>query len=127
MPTSPPAPASFEWRKIALVAVNPNPFNAKEQVYAWSPNPYFEGSVSMPAMASATAQAWISFITGCNGPANTFFFPPAACNLALFELTYDQVVNSTQPRIFRLKGNEVSWSIKEGRIYSLTFEIREAL
>ena len=126
-PTSPAAPAAFEWRKIALVASNVNPFNAKEQVYAWSANPYFEASVSMPPMDSATAQAWSSFITGLNGPVNTLIFPVNVCNLFPFELTYDQVFNSTNPRIFRLKGNQVTWSVKEGRIYTLTFEIREAL
>lgn len=123
MPAYPPAPASFEWRKRALVAANPNPFNGREQVFAWSANPYFVGSVLMPTMTFANAQNWTNFITACNGPVNTFAFGTAACAAFPYELTTD----GTTPRLFRLSSNEVSWSIILGKFYSLTFEIREAL
>lgn len=123
MPSLPAAPSAFEFRKIALVAGNPNPFTGQEQVFAWSANPYFEGSANMPPMDYVTAQNWTNFITACNGPANNFVFTPAVCAAFPYELTYD----GTNPRFWMLKGNSVSWSIRDGQLYYLTFEFREFL
>jgi len=124
MPTIPPAPASMEFMKVALVATNVNPFTGQMQVNAWSANPYFEGSVSMPPMTQSDAANWTAWLTGLNGPASTFTFPPAVIAMFPYELSYD----GTTPRIWRLKpGSQVKWSITRGQIYGMTFEVRESL
>lgn len=123
MPSFPVAPAGLEWRKVALVATTTNPFTGQQIVYSWTANPYFVGSARMASMDYTTAQNWTNFLTACNGPTNTFAFPTAACALFPYELTTD----GTTPRLFRLVGNEAPWSIKEGKMYSVTFEFREAI
>lgn len=123
MPSSPVAPASLEWRKNALVATSTNPFTGQQIVYAWGAAPYFEGSARMASMSYAQAQNWTIFLTACNGPTNPFSFPTAVCASFPYELTTD----GTTPRLFRLKGNQAGWSIKEGKMYSVTFEFREAI
>ncbi|MGA2270329.1 MAG: hypothetical protein ABSH44_17795 [Bryobacteraceae bacterium] len=121
MPTSPPAPASLEFAHNAIAGANTNPFTAQQQVYDWQAN-WKEASVSMASMTAAQGALWAAFIESCDGVANVFQFLSGVCALFPNELTTD----GTTPRYWRLKVNKVQWTIKGGKIYGLTFEIREA-
>lgn len=122
MPTSPPAPASFEFALNSLVGVNTNPFTAQQQVYDWQAN-FTEASASYAAMTKAQAAAWVAFLKLAKGPLCVFQFPAAVCAAFPESLTTD----GSTPRYWRLKSTQAKWSIKLGPIYGLTFEVREAL
>lgn len=123
MPTSPAAPAGFEFRHNAIVGVTTNPFTGQQQINDWQAS-YMEASVSMPKMAAATAQAWVTFLKSLEGPACVFQFPGSVCSGFPLELTTD----GSTPRYWRLKpGSPAHWQVGIGPVYSLTFEIREAI
>src|ERR1700722_16557669 len=128
MPTTPVAPVSMEFQHTVLVASTTNPFSGQEIAYQWvnssghpigynttSPNGgYKEVSVSIAAMTSATAQAWVTFLQSLQGPVCAFCFSTSLCNLYLNELTLAGVASSTNQRYFRLKANAVKWSVSPG-------------
>jgi phage host-nuclease inhibitor protein Gam len=117
-----PWPSGFEVVDVYLAAANENPYTAEQQIQDWG-NRHRELSVSVPNMQQATAQAWTAFLLSLNGIVNVFQFPGAICTKYPVELT-----NSGTPKYFRLKSNDVKWTIRPGSIYkNLTFEVREAL
>jgi hypothetical protein len=122
MPTTPPAPASFEFALDSVTGVTTNPFSGQQQIQDWSAS-WLEASVSYASMHAAAANAWYWFLLSCKGPACVFTFPTAVCAQFPNELTTD----GTTPRYWRLKGNQTKWGVKVGGFYSITFEIREAL
>jgi hypothetical protein len=122
MPTTPTAPASLEFQQNAITGASTNPFTGQQQIYNWSAG-YKEGSVSMPPMDTSDGQNWTAFLESCNGMANVFTFPSGVCSAYPNELTTD----GTTPRYFRLKSNSSKWQIKQGGIYSIVFEFREAI
>jgi hypothetical protein len=123
MPAAPIAPQNIEFAKNGIAGGTTNPFNAQQQVQDWSAS-WYEASVSIPAMNLTNGQLWAAFITALDGIANVFQFSTALCTLMPVELTSD----GTTPRFWCLKPpGRVQWHVKPGMIYSLTFEIREAL
>ena len=120
MPTDPPAPASLEFAHNAIAGASTNPFAAQQQTYDWQAN-WKEASVSMASMTAAQGALWAAFIESCDGVSNVFQFPAGVCALFPNELTKDGM-----PRYWRLKDNKAQWTIKKGKFYSLTFEVREA-
>lgn len=120
MPTS-PWPASLEVITNHLAAANTNPFTGQQQTQDWQ-NDYMELSVSMASMNQATGQAWVAFLKALSGIVNVFQFPSAVAAAFPETLTTD----GTTQRVWRLKANQVKWTIKAGKIYGLTFEVREA-
>jgi hypothetical protein len=142
MPTTPVAPVSLEFQHTPLVASTINPFTGQEIAYQWvnsaghpigynttSPyGGYKEVSVSIAAMTSATAQAWVTFLQSLQGPVCAFCFPTSLCDLYLNELTLDGVASSTNQRYFRLKTTAVRWSVAPGGIYNgVVFDAKEVL
>lgn len=122
MPTGPAAPASFEFSWNALAAANTNPFTGQQQVQDWQAH-FMEVSVSLPPMYQSGAQAWLTFLEALDGVANVFQFSTALCTAYPAELTSD----GSTPRYWCLKSNRQQWAVKRGSIYSITFEIREAI
>ena len=121
MPSS-PWPKSLEIQSVHLAAANTNPFTGQQQTQDWGGD-YMELSVSMASMSKTTAQIWITFLKSCAGIVNVFQFPSAIAAAFPESLTTD----GTTQRYWRLKANEIKWSIKPGQVYTgLTFEIREA-
>ena len=122
MPSTPAAPASLEFTQNAITAASTNPFTGQQQLFSWSSG-YKEASVSLVPMYKETAQPWIEFLENCKGSANVFTFPSGVCTTFPNELTTD----GTSPRYYRLKSNTAKWSIKTGDLYSIVFEVREAI
>lgn len=122
MPSTPVAPASLEFQQNAIVAANTNLYSGQQQIITWSAG-YKEGSVSLPLMTATVAQPWLTFLEACEGPSCVFTFPSGVCSQFPNELTTD----GTTPRYFRLKSNTSKWSIKTGQLYSIVFEVREAI
>jgi hypothetical protein len=121
MPTDPIAPAGLECQHNAIVSASTNPFTGQQQLFDWNAS-YKEISVSYASMTLAQGQTWAAFLESLKGQANVFVFSTALCTQFPNELTTD----GSTPRHFRLKTNQPKWSIKEGSIYSVSFEIREA-
>jgi hypothetical protein len=121
MPTSPVAPASLEPAINAIGGSTTNPFTGQQQTYDFSAS-FMEISVSMPSMTKAQGQVWAAFFASCDGTQNVFTFPSNVVALFPAELTTD----GTTARYWRLKANQVKWTIKTGQVYGITFECREA-
>jgi hypothetical protein len=128
-----PGPKGFEFSHNPIVSVTNNLFNGSIQTFVWSAGTNGlavapkEVSVAYAAMTTAEGQVAVVFLESLNGQVNYFYFPTAVCNLALNELTYDGVLNSSNPRPFRLKSASSKWSLQIGNIYSVAFEVREAM
>jgi hypothetical protein len=119
IPTTPVFPASFEFQDNALVAANENPFTGQQQIQNWGTG-YMTASVSYAPMTATTAAPWKTFLNSLNGMACVFQFQSAV-------MTAYPELNGTQGNgYWRLKTNYPKWEVKEGSIYSFTFEIREA-
>jgi len=74
-------------------------------------------------MSKANGQIWAAFFAACNGTDSVFKLPAGWCANYPVELTTD----GTTPRYWRLRSNQVHWTIKIGKIYGITFELREAM
>ena len=122
IPTYPPAPAEFEFAFHYISDQSVNPFNATQQVYDWQAS-FFEASVSMPWMTTATAALWATFIEALKGMTCVFQFGAAICAAYPNELTSD----GSTPRYWCLKGTKVQWTRHLGGYMTLTFECREVL
>jgi len=122
MPTDPPAPAGLEFQYNYIAGVSTNPFTGTQQVYDWQAG-YWEASVSMPSMTKAQGQAWAAWLKSAKGP-NCVFVLQSAC---VSDFPVELTTNGSTARYWRIKGNAVKWSIRKGKIYGLSFEIREAL
>jgi hypothetical protein len=122
MPTDPIAPASFEFQHNAIVASSTNPFNAKQQMFNWNAA-YKECSVSYASMTISQGQTWAVFLESLNGQLDVFRFSDALIAVYVNELTTD----GSTPRYWRLKTNQVKWSVKEGSVYGVSFELREVV
>jgi hypothetical protein len=122
MPTSPPSPASLEVIKNGLSAAVTSPFTGQQQINDWSAG-FRELSVSYAAMSQANGQLWAAFFDSLNGVSGVFQFATGVAALFPNELTTD----GTTPRYWRLKAPQVHWTIKQGLIYGVTFECREAI
>jgi hypothetical protein len=125
-PTSPAAPAGLEVQYNSIVATSTNPFTGQQTVQVWtngaSPAGYYELSISMPSMSKTDGQTWATFLQSLDGPACVFQLPSGFASTFPVELE-----TSGSSRYWRLKGNSQKWSIKEGQIYGITFEVREAI
>lgn len=120
MPSSPVAPASLEFAVNGVSADTVSTFSGQLQTFDWNAK-WYEASVAFGAMASTDGQAWAAFFESCHGSAGTFIFPSALVALFPKELTTD----GTTARYFVLKGQQVKWAIRTGKIYGVTFECRE--
>jgi hypothetical protein len=122
MPSTPAAPRSFEASQTDIVAISVSPFTGQQQTQAWS-GKYMELSVSLPAMAWVTAQAWVQFLRDLQGMKNVFKFNDA------FRAAYPNDLNNadTSARYWRLKDNTRKWSVSDARVYGIQFDVREAL
>ena len=115
-----PAPKTIEASFESVVGVSTNPFSGQQQVYDWGAN-WMELKISMPPMEGViNGPAWVNFLISCNGMsavfqiANTTWIGliPASANVNGY---------------WRLKTNSAQWSINDGVIYGMVFEIREAI
>jgi len=122
IPSVPSSPASIEFAKIRLAATNTNPFTAQQQHQDWG-NEYMEASVLLPPLLKSQATAWVNFLIALKGPINVFQFTAAFAAAYAESLTSD----GTTQRYWRLKSNEMRWSIHKASLYGITFECREAL
>jgi hypothetical protein len=120
MPTA-PWPKSIELKNHHLAAANTNPWNATQQIQDWQVD-YKEGSISYASLTQTQAQAVITFLEACNGIVNVFQFPAGLA--AKYPETFTS--DGTTQRYWRLKTNDIEWSIKVGSVYNITYEIREA-
>ena len=119
-----PWPASLEVMTNHIAAANVNPFTGQQQIQDWQAN-YMEISVSLPAMSQAQAQNWIAFLKALNGPVNVFAFPSGTNSIGA--KYSESLMNGASARYWRLKSNQVKWTIRRGSVYGLTFECREAI
>ena len=115
-------PASIEPLVSQRVSASTNTFTDQQQTYNWGVGAC-ELSVSMGAMTLAQGQAFAAFFKSCNGTSCVFQMWASLCAIFPAELTTD----GSTPRYWRLKTNKPHWTIKEGKIYGVTFEVREAL
>lgn len=118
IPSNPPAPQSIEISVVNIVSGNTSPFTGQQQIYDWQAN-YLEARVNMPPMPFAVFQNWSTFLKALDGIANVFQFTSA------FQAAYPGDIGSGV--FWRLKSNTVSWAIGQNHIYTLSFEIRQAL
>jgi hypothetical protein len=122
IPSVPSFPASIEFQNNPITAANTNPFTGQQQLQYWSAG-FMAASVSIQPMTVTQAQPWITFLTQLKGMANVFQFGSEVSTAFPLELTTD----GTTPRFWRLKANATKWSIQPGVLYTVTFEIREAI
>jgi hypothetical protein len=113
-----PVPKTIEPVYNSTVAATTNPFNAKQQIHDWQAN-YAEMKVTMPPMNATDGMTWAQFLISCNGPASVFTLPTAVVALL--------PTGIVPGGYWRLKTNTVRWSVNEGLIYQLEFELREAI
>jgi hypothetical protein len=117
MPTD-PAPKSIEPAYNSAVGSVSNPFNKKQQIQDWQSS-FTEIIVTIPPMTPDTALFWKAFLVACNGIANVFALPPAVSAL---------LPPSIGPSgYWRMKSNMSGWSVNDGLIHGLEFELREVL
>jgi hypothetical protein len=114
-----PAPKSIEPIHQNIVAVSTNPFTGQQQVLDWNAN-WLEISVTMPPMPLALGQAWIDFLIACRGQANTIQISNGGF---LARIPASANVNG----LWRLKSNAPKWSVNEGLVVGMQFELREAI
>lgn len=115
MPTTPAAPASFEFLKPEIAAANTSIFTGQQQVQDWGAGPR-EVSFAMPAMTKATAAAWLTFVSDLKGMVNYFVFGTS------FTTAYTELAGIN----WRLKTNGVKVSVGSDRMYRMSFDCREA-
>ena len=116
IPAKPSSPVSIEFAQIDAVAMNVSPFTGNQQTQNWNAT-RMEASVQWSNMTKADAQAWIQFLRDLDGVANVFRFSAAA------EAAFPEIGS----RYWRLKVNTRKWSVSLGQIYTLRFDIMEAL
>lgn len=115
-----PAPASIEPVSQNIVGVSMNPFSGDQEIQNWAAS-WMELSVTMPPLEpTVDGPAWVDFLISCQGQAAVF-----------------QIANATWASLipaaadtngyWRLKNNSPKWSVNEGTVYGMTFEIREAI
>lgn len=116
---SDPAPKSIEPLAQSVVGVSTNPFTGEQQVQDWNAS-WLELSVTMPPMDATEALPWVDFLIACKGQACVFQLAnatlasliPAAANVNGY---------------WRMKINSLKWSVNDGLIYGMQFDIREAI
>jgi hypothetical protein len=116
---SEPAPKSIEPVFKQIAGVSENPFSGQQQIYDWAAA-YMELTVTMPAMTQIDAQPWIDFLIACRGMINVFQIANAKW---LAQIPTSANVNG----FWRLKQNSAKWSVNDGLLVGLEFQIREAI
>lgn len=119
MPTT-PAPASIEITSQNIVGASLNPFTGQQQIQDWLAS-YVELSVTMPPLEPLVdGPAWVDFLISCKG---------MACVFQIANTTFSGLIPAAADTngYWRLKNNSPKWSVNEGTIYGMTFEIREAI
>jgi hypothetical protein len=118
MPSA-PAPKSVEFSQQNKVAAPESPFTGQQQVQDWMSD-WLEASVQLPAMTQAQAADWVTFLRACKGQ---------ACVFQLSNEKFASLVpaGAVPAGYWCMKTNAQKWSITEGIIFGLQFEIREAI
>lgn len=117
MPSTPASPQDIEFFVVDAVAQNISPFTGQQQIQAWN-GTWMECRFTMPPMSHTDATNWVTFVRNLQGAANVFQFPSS------FMTAYSESIGT---RYWRLKSNKCGWSISKDRVFSFTFEVREAL
>ena len=117
MPSYPP-PKSIEFSRKNTVAMSVNPFSGAQQTQDWG-GAWLEMTVTMQPMGEDKAKEWIDFFIALKGQSNVF-----QLTNSVFSYRIPDSANSTG--YYRLASNDVKWSVSEGLIYGLKFDIREA-
>lgn len=117
IPPTPSSPSSIQFTQVNAVAINISPFTGQQQIQDWNAT-WAEAFVTMPAMPFAVAQPWVVFLRALKGQANVFQF--SAAFMAAF-------AGDLGSRYWALKSNSRSWSVSGGKIYGMSFEVREVL
>jgi hypothetical protein len=124
-PTNSSATATqIEYQKVALQAANTSPFSGAQQIQDWG-NSYAMCSVQLPPMNASDGQNWIFFFDELDGIVNVFQFPNSFVTDPRF--SYWITSDGTHSKYFRLKEPNYKATVKEGAIYYITFEAREAI
>ena len=116
MPST-PAPKSIESTKRSIVATSMNPFTGQQQIQDWQAG-YTMLSVSMPTMDLATGTSWINFLLSCQGQSYVF---------AIANTTFASLVPASSTGYWSMNTNDLKWSVNEGQVVGMQFEIREVL
>jgi len=118
MPSS-PAPKALEPVSQNVVGASTNPFTGQQQVYDWNAN-WLELKVTMPPMITIDGQAWVDFLISCKG---------MACVFQISNATFASMIpaSANVNGYWCLKTNSPQWSVNDGVVYGLEFEIREAI
>lgn len=121
IPSYPPAPQSVEPTLVNIVAENVSPFTGQQQIYSWGAGSaaYRAMRVNWPPMTYANFQNWIAFLQSLNGIANVFQFGSAVC--AAYPLDFGSGV------YWCLVSNSPTWTLRQDHLYTLSFEIRQAI
>ncbi len=114
-----PAPKSIELTIKNTVGATTNPFSQQQQIYNWGSS-YMAIKVSMPPMDPATASFWIVFLQNCTGMGSVF----QISNTAFSEQIPAGPWNNGY---WRMNSNDQTWSVNEGLVVGMEFEIRTAI
>jgi hypothetical protein len=120
-PVYPYPPASMKPYSVPLVAMNTNPTTGQQEIQDWGYS-YTTIEVTMQPMDFQAGENWHYFLDLLRGPVNVFQFPTAVTTAFPYTLTS----NGTTPQYFRLTNKPYDLEIKEGPIYYINFEIRQA-
>ena len=116
MPSTPAAPASFEYSANDASAMSISPFTGQQQVQRWGALPH-QLTASFPPIPHANVSAWITFMEALNGVANVTQFSSA------FGAAYPEIGG----RYWRLKSGSRKWSVSSMRVYGITLDLIEAM
>lgn len=117
MPTS-PAPKSVEPVYNYIAGVATNPFTGQQQIQDWQAS-YSEMTITMPPMVASDGLNWEAFLLSCKGVTCVFQLPTSVTSL---------LPSGVAPAgYWRLKANPVKWSVNEGVIHGMEFQVREAI
>lgn len=103
---------------VSITAANTSPFTGQQQVYDWQ-SQFLEYRVNMPPMPYAQFQNWTAFLKSLNGQANVFAFGST--------LTAAYPNDFPSGAYWRLIENTVKYTINENHLYSLSFDVRQAI
>jgi hypothetical protein len=118
LPSLPPAPQVLGVDVISIVSVNTSPFTGQQQIYNWQ-SQYLQFHVDMPPMNFATAQNWVTFLKSLYGQACVFEFSST--------LTAAYPLDFPSGAYWRLVSNSVKYTINQNHLYSVSFDVRQAI
>lgn len=115
---SEPAPKSIEPTIKNIAGASMNPFTGQQQIYDWQSS-YMVLKISMPPMDPTTGAVWIAFLESCKGIVSVF-------QIANTTFAAQIPAGAWNNGYWRMNSNDQTWSVNEGLVVGMSFEIRTA-